>query len=58
MPENVVVFAEVPLSIREKLVRGEGPAVNANDVDPSGLASFTILIEAGKMTALAARARS
>src|SRR6266536_821898 len=58
MLENCFVFADVPSSTRLKLVSGDGLAVNGNDVLPSGVASLMIVIEAGKMTASAARDRS
>src|SRR4051812_30446838 len=53
-----LVFAEVPLSTSEKLESGAGDAVNGKEVEPSGLACFTIVIEPGKMTASAESARS
>ena len=47
MPVNAFVLAVVPSSTRLKPARGAGDAVNANDVDPFGVASLTIVIEAG-----------
>jgi hypothetical protein len=37
-------LADVPSSTRLKLLSGDGDAVNENDVEPFGVASFTIVI--------------
>src|SRR5512147_869865 len=58
MPEKSFVFAEVPSSTRLKPDSGAGDAVNANDVEPFGVASLMIVIEPGKMTASAESERS
>src|SRR6266536_1566420 len=58
MPENTLVFADVPSSTREKAARGEGLAVNGNEVAPLTLASLTIVTEPRKMTASAESERS
>ena len=58
MFENVIVFADVPSSTSEKFVRGEGEPVKGKDVAPFGVASLTIVIEAGKTTASAESERS
>jgi len=58
MPEKVMVFAVVPSSTSEKFVRGEGDPVNGKDVEPFGVASLMIVIEAGKTTASAESERS
>src|SRR5262245_23238084 len=52
------VFAAVPSSTRLKFASGEGDAVNEKDVEPVGVASFTTVIEPGKMTAAADNDRS
>src|SRR5438093_11069842 len=51
MSLNTLVFDAVPSSTREKLLRGAGLAVKENEVEPFGVASLTIVIEPGKMTA-------
>ena len=58
MFENVMVFAVVPSSTREKFVRGDGDPVNGNEVGPFGVASLMIVIEPGKITASAESERS
>jgi len=55
---NKMVFAVVPSSTREKFVRGAGDPVNGKEVEPFGVASLMIVIEAGKTTASAERERS
>ena len=47
MPVNAFVFAAVPSSTRLKFASGAGDAVKANGVDPSGVASLTIVIDPG-----------
>jgi hypothetical protein len=56
--ENTRVFTDVPSSTSEKFVTGDGEPVKENDVDPLGVASLTMVIEPGKMTASAERERS
>jgi hypothetical protein len=56
--ENTWVLDDVPSSIREKFVTGDGEPVKENDVDPLGVASLTMVIEPGKMTASAESERS
>src|SRR5437763_248917 len=58
MPPNVLVFAAVPSSTSEKLMRGAGLAVNGNEVDPFGVASLMIVMDPGKITASAESERS
>src|SRR5262245_26089544 len=58
MLPNTFVFAAVPSSVSGKFDSGEGLAVNGKDVAPLGCASFTIVIEPGKMTAAADSERS
>ena len=58
MFENVMVFAVVPSSTREKFVRGDGDPVNGKEVGPFGVASLMIVIEPGKITASAESERS
>jgi hypothetical protein len=58
MFENNMVFADVPSSTSEKFVRGDGEPVKGNEVAPFGVASLTMVIEAGKMTASAESERS
>ena len=58
MPENVIVFADVPSSTREKFVSGDGEPVNGKEVEPSGVACLMIVIEPGKITASAESERS
>ena len=55
---NKMVFAVVPSSTREKLVRGAGDPVNEKEVEPFGVASLMIVIEAGNTTASAESERS
>ena len=45
--ENTLVFAEVPLSIKEKFVSGDGDAVKEKEVEPFGVASLMMVIEPG-----------
>ena len=52
---NSLVLAVVPSSTREKLVNGNGDAVNPNGVGPSGIASLMIVMDPGKITAPAER---
>src|SRR4051795_4297491 len=58
MFENSLVFADVPLSTSEKLLRGDGDAVNGKLVEPFGVAFLMTVIEPGKMTASAESERS
>src|SRR6476661_10207648 len=58
MFEKTLVFAAVPSSTRLKFARGLGVAVNGNDVEPSGVACFTIVMDPGKVTASADNDRS
>ena len=58
MFENVMVFAVVPSSTREKFVRGDGDPVKGKEVGPFGVASLMIVIEPGKITASAESERS
>ncbi len=55
---NTLVFAEVPSSTSEKFASGEGDASKGKDVEPLGVASLMMVIEAGKMTASAESERS
>src|ERR1700741_4744285 len=58
MPVKALVFAEVPSSTRLKFESGAGLAVKPKDVEPSGVACFTMVMEPGKMTASSLRERS
>src|SRR5689334_1402268 len=52
------VFAVVPSSTSGKFVNGAGEAVKGKLVGPLGVASLTIVIEPGKVTASAESERS
>ena len=58
IPENTFVFAAVPSSIKLKLVNGDGVPINENTVELSLVACFTIVMEAGNVTASALSERS
>ena len=52
------MFAIVPSSTSENVVRGDGVAEKPKDVGPSTDVSFTIVIEPGKVTAALLNERS
>ena len=58
MFENTLVLLDVPSSTSEKLVSGEGDPVNGKEVEPFGIASFTIVMDPGKITASTESERS
>ena len=55
---NTIVLAEVPSSTSAKSVSGAGDAVKGKVVEPFGVASLMMVIEAGKITAAAESERS
>ena len=58
IPEKTFVFAEVPSSTKLKLFNGDGVATKEKAVSLSFVACFTIVMEAGTVTALAFKERS